>query len=46
MPDGIVMPIEVELIRIESTKGFAEVKAALESLVSPARPCNTRSAIR
>jgi uncharacterized protein (DUF302 family) len=33
MPDRIVMPIEVEHIRIESAKPFTEVKAALEALV-------------
>jgi uncharacterized protein (DUF302 family) len=33
MPDRIVMPIEVEHIRIESAKPFAEAKAALEALV-------------
>jgi uncharacterized protein (DUF302 family) len=38
MPDPIVIPIEVEHLRIESAKGFAEVKAALESLLPPLDP--------
>jgi uncharacterized protein (DUF302 family) len=33
MPDRTAMPIEVEHIRIESEKPFAEAKAALEALV-------------
>jgi uncharacterized protein (DUF302 family) len=38
MPDRIAIPIEVEHIRIESAKGFAEVRAALENLVPPLDP--------
>jgi len=41
MPDRTAIPIEVEHIRIESAKPFAEVKAALEALapvLDPAIP--------
>jgi uncharacterized protein (DUF302 family) len=38
MPDRTAIPIEVEHMRIESAKGFAEVKAALESLLPPLDP--------
>lgn len=37
-PSIVRLPVQVEHIRIESTKRFAEVKAALERLVPPLDP--------
>ena len=37
-PSIVRLPVQVEHVRIESTKPFAEVKAALERLVPPLDP--------
>ena len=37
-PSIVRLPVQVEHVRIESTKPFAEVKAALECLVPPLDP--------